>query len=222
MLKDFYFELKKLGFTKTKSEFYVVKLNLFEEIVSAFLSTNTKWDKVLKSIQNLQTYEICEDNILDCDLATLIKPSGFYNTKVKKIIDFFSKINQDFLQNGLSLKQCLSVIDRDYLLDIKGISEHTADMILCLVKQEDILIIDSSFLQVALYLGYEFETYSQVQEIFTDVIFANLDELLSFYGAKSINELMVMIYFGVGEFCKEFYSKKDFKPQAKEILNKAL
>lgn len=222
MLKDFYIELKKLNFTQTKQEFYTTNLTLFEEIISIFLSQNTKWDKVLNSLKNLQTNEICEKNILKCDLATLIKPSGFYNTKAKKIIDFFSKINEDYLQNGLSLKECINLINKDYLLSIKGVFEHTADMILCLIKEEDTLIIDSDFLKIASYLGYELETYSQVKELFTDAIFENMDELMSFYQAKSINELMVMIYFGVGRFCKEFYTKKDFTPQAKEILNKAL
>lgn len=224
MIVDFFIELKKLGFVKTKQEFYGVDLTVFEEILCVFLFQNTKWDNVLKSIRNIQTSDISEKNILDCDLATLIKPSGFYNTKAKRIKDFFKVVFNTYPNDdkAKSLNCFLENISRDFLLDIKGVSEHCADSILCFIKHEDILVVDGNFKLIAKYLGYEFDTYDELKDIFQSAIFSDLEKLFEVYQAASINELLTMIYFACFEFCKVGYKNKEFTTISKEILDKAL
>ncbi|ENP7073873.1 TPA: endonuclease III domain-containing protein, partial [Campylobacter coli] len=64
-------------------------LSDFELLISVILTQNTKWDNVLKALNNLKNARISSleqlSNLSNLELATLIKPSGFYNTKAKRL-----------------------------------------------------------------------------------------------------------------------------------------
>ncbi|HEC1809471.1 TPA: endonuclease III domain-containing protein, partial [Campylobacter lari] len=105
-------------------------LSEFEILISVVLTQNTNWKNVLKALINLKQANITkiEDllNLNTQDLALLIKPSGFYNTKAKYIKNFTQKYFQDFN----SFEFFKEEVDREWLLSIKGFGQESADGIL--------------------------------------------------------------------------------------------
>src|SRR5574341_2137012 len=103
----------------------------FEIIIGAILTQNTNWSNVERAIKNLKMAgRLSPKKIHELalpELAQLIRPSGFFNVKSKRVKTFihwlFSKhegklssmFNQDF--------QML----RSELLAVKGIGPETAD-----------------------------------------------------------------------------------------------
>ncbi|EAL6519961.1 endonuclease III domain-containing protein, partial [Campylobacter jejuni] len=59
-------------------------LSEFELLISVVLTQNTNWKNVLKALENLKKENIASleqiNTLSNLELATLIKPSGFYNT----------------------------------------------------------------------------------------------------------------------------------------------
>ncbi|PCM56444.1 nuclease, partial [Campylobacter sp. BCW_8712] len=58
-------------------------LSEFELLISVILTQNTNWKNVLKALDNLKKENIASleqiNTLSNLELATLIKPSGFYN-----------------------------------------------------------------------------------------------------------------------------------------------
>ena len=82
--------LKELGYIKEKrDERWWPNSGSFEVVVGVILTQQTKWEKVEKSLQNLREKEALNLEALSeidtKELSTLIKPSGFYNTKAKRV-----------------------------------------------------------------------------------------------------------------------------------------
>ncbi|MCX8163620.1 MAG: endonuclease III domain-containing protein, partial [Candidatus Micrarchaeota archaeon] len=119
---------KNYSYPKTKRQ-------VFEICIGAILTQNTSWSNASKALKNLykktflRTEKILKLNFLE--LAQIIKSSGYYNQKAKKILEF-SKF-------FLKLKNKPS---RDELLGIWGIGPETADSILLYAYKEPHFIID--------------------------------------------------------------------------------
>ncbi|MFK0445941.1 endonuclease III domain-containing protein, partial [Campylobacter jejuni] len=64
-------------------------LSEFELLISVVLTQNTNWKNVLKALENLKKENIASleqiNTLSNLELATLIKPSGFYNTKTTRL-----------------------------------------------------------------------------------------------------------------------------------------
>ncbi len=71
-------------------------LSEFELLISVVLTQNTNWKNVLKALENLKKENIASleqiNTLSNLELATLIKPSGFYNTKAKRLKIIIPKI----------------------------------------------------------------------------------------------------------------------------------
>ena len=72
----------------------------FEVILGAILVQNTNWKNVEKALDNLKKASkdslqgIC--TLENSELATFIKPSGFYNTKAKRLKTLCLAIKNEF------------------------------------------------------------------------------------------------------------------------------
>ncbi|MBW2966574.1 endonuclease III domain-containing protein, partial [Candidatus Woesearchaeota archaeon] len=100
----------------------------FEIIIGAILTQNTSWKNVEKAIFNLNKEKLIDikkiKNINQKKLASLIRPSGYYNQKAERL-----KIIADFfLKNKTPTRQ--------ELLAVKGIGPETADSILLYAFQK--------------------------------------------------------------------------------------
>ncbi|HEB9321398.1 TPA: endonuclease III domain-containing protein [Campylobacter coli] len=141
-------------------------LSDFELLISVILTQNTKWDNVLKALNNLKNAQISSLeqllNLSNLELAALIKPSGFYNTKAKRLKELASNI----LDTYSDIENFKKNVDREWLLNTKGLGFESVDSILNYLCKREILVVDSYTQRLAMHLGYEFENYEELREFF--------------------------------------------------------
>ena len=106
----------------------------FEVILGAYLTQNTTWKAVERSLTNLRMAgALTPKGLLAVPLAQLqqlIRPSGFITRKAPALKAFIAMLNEEF---GGSLEQLASTptaILRQRLLELPGVGPETADAIL--------------------------------------------------------------------------------------------
>ncbi len=154
----------------------------FEVVVTAILTQQTKWEKVEKSMRNLQEaglddlHALAEADIKQ--LQSLIKPSGFYNTKAKRLQQLCRNILRDF--GGFDT--FAAEVQREWLLGQKGVGEESADAILNYACGREVMVVDSYTQRLLEALGFAFESYGEIQEWLQSGIEANLPKVAQLYG----------------------------------------
>ncbi|WAA13174.1 endonuclease III domain-containing protein [Fervidibacillus halotolerans] len=115
----------------------------FEVVIGAILVQNTSWKNVERSIKRLKPYLSHPKKLAQLPeetLAQLIRSSGFYRVKAKRISAFlrwFQQYDYEFdrvKKDGEKL--------RNELLEINGIGNETADVILLYVFHVPVFIAD--------------------------------------------------------------------------------
>ncbi len=121
--------------------------NEFEVCIGAILTQNTAWVNVEKAINNLRNAKVLSPYKLYSlpveELATLIKPAGYFNVKACRVRNFLEVLVRDFSGD---LKTMLSgnMNDiRNRLLAIKGIGNETADSMLLYAGGHLSFVIDA-------------------------------------------------------------------------------
>ncbi len=181
----------------------------FEVIIGAILTQQTKWQKVEKSLENLRVKNLLDLNSIATisvnELSTLIKPSGFYNTKAKRLKQLSCRIIEDFGDFENFKEQ----VDREWLLNQKGIGFESADSILCYGCLREVFVVDSYTNRLLSALGYEFDTYEEIQEWMVLGLEQNLDSLYDIYGFEiSLHELFARFHGKIVEFSKKYIRGK--------------
>lgn len=133
--------------------------DVFETAIGAILTQNTNWKNVEKSLENLHKNNlIFPKTILSLshkNLSNLIKSSGYYNQKAKKLKKFAEFYIKD------------KTPSREKLLEIWGIGKETADSIMLYAYKQPIFIIDTYTKKVMKkYLKIEIEDYDSLQQLF--------------------------------------------------------
>ena len=141
-------------------------LSEFELLISVILTQNTSWNNVLKALDNVRVAKIQSLEALNAletqQIATLIKPSGFYNQKAKRLKGFVGALLSEFGD----MSEFKAQVSRQWLLNVKGLGFESADSILNYLCQREILVVDSYTNRLAYALGYEFESYDELREFF--------------------------------------------------------
>lgn len=141
-------------------------LSEFELLISVILTQNTSWNNVLKALDNVRVAKIQSLEALNAletqQIATLIKPSGFYNQKAKRLKGFVGVLLSEFGD----MSEFKARVSRQWLLNVKGLGFESADSILNYLCQREILVVDSYTNRLAIALGYEFESYDELREFF--------------------------------------------------------
>ncbi|AZU61295.1 endonuclease III domain-containing protein [Neobacillus mesonae] len=133
----------------------------FEMMIGAILVQNTSWRNVEKALINLKPFlkPYVIEKISVEELAELIRPSGFFNIKAKRIksyMDWFKTYEYDIQQ----VKKIDRVKLRGELLSIKGIGPETADVIQLYAFDIPIFIVDAYARRIFYRLGYDMpDTY---------------------------------------------------------------
>lgn len=144
--------------------------NMFEVCLGAILTQNTAWGNVEKAMINIKREKLLSpEKIINYSinkLKRLIKPSGYYNQKAKKL-----KIFSKWLMDGYhgSLKRFFKTPikrAREELLKIHGIGPETADSILLFAGQKPSFVIDSYTRRLCRTYGIIFKTYEKYQRYF--------------------------------------------------------
>ena len=117
-----------------------------EIIVGAVLTQNTSWKNVEKAINNMKYHNVLDIHTLYTmdreTLASIIKPSGFYNIKSNRLKNIINVIYNEYSSNILNLNE-LSILDvRNKLLVINGIGKETADSIILYALNKPIFVVD--------------------------------------------------------------------------------
>ncbi len=146
----------------------------FEIMVGAILTQNTAWTNVEKAIQNLKqasalnTHSII--NLPDEALAVLIRPSGYFNVKTKRLKNF----THWFVEQGRfkGLDQYTDLELRQRLLAVNGIGPETADDILLYAFARPVFVIDTYTrrLLIALQLITGDESYEALRQMFESAL----------------------------------------------------
>lgn len=172
----------------------------FEIVVGAILTQNTAWRNVEKAIKNLKGQKLLSPeklfNLPVSDLANLIRPTGYYNIKAKRLKSFLEFLEKRYQFNLTRMNKTDTLTLRQELLSVKGIGEETADSILLYAFNRPVFVVDAYTRRV--FSRHKFfsakATYSEIQKFFT----ANLPKDVKIY-----NEYHALIVRIAKEYCKK-------------------
>jgi len=164
----------------------------FEIAVGAILTQNTNWKNVEIAIRGLKSRGLLvpdkllgtEDNVV----AELIRSSGYYNIKTKRLKAFLRFLDIEYEgKMDKMFEEDLWVL-RGKLLGVKGIGEETADSILLYAGNRPIFVVDSytrRILERAEIINRGW-SYRNIQELFMIHLPHNA-ELYNQYHALLVN-----------------------------------
>ena len=144
-----------------------------EMIVGAILTQSTAWKNVEKALANLKQAKLLNwKSLLSVDekrLARLIRSSGYFNAKAKKLKSFVTFL-YDRYQGSLKIMFATPLPElRKELLAVYGIGEETADSILLYAGNQPSFVIDAYTRRIFSRLGIVRptpKTYHEWQQFF--------------------------------------------------------
>ncbi len=155
----------------------------FEVMVGAVLTQNTNWGNVERAIDNLKQAgklsATAIHNMRTDQLAQLIRPSGYFNIKAKRLKGlikwFVNRFDGDIEKMFSRDLQGL----REELLSVKGIGPETADSILLYAGNLPSFVVDAYTYRILVRhnLMFEESTYDDIKSFFED----NLPEDAAMY-----------------------------------------
>lgn len=172
----------------------------FEVCVGAILTQNANWKNVKRAIENLK-----KENLLDPfkiyklsleKLTQLIKPTGFYNVKAKRLKNFVKFLVEKY-QGELDALFSKGLYEaRKELFSIKGLGKETVDSILLYAGNFPIFIVDAYTYRILNrhLLIPEETTYDEIQALFME----NLP-----HDPKLFNEFHALLVACGKNFCKK-------------------
>jgi len=177
----------------------------FEVIVGAILTQNTAWSNVEKALTNLKLLNkldiknISEININE--LQDLIRPSGFFKQKAKRLKDLVSYLKDKYHGDlNYLFYRDISVI-REELLSLKGIGPETADSIILYAGNLPIFVVDAYTRRICQRIPLNTNiSYDEIQDYFETELSRNYTkkELTKVY-----NELHALIVLLAKKYCKK-------------------
>lgn len=173
----------------------------FEVCIGAILTQNTAWCNVEKAITELKNAEVLDPVMLNrishVELAEMIRSSGFFNIKSKRIKAFVELLVSRY--NG-SLELMFAGRWQDLraeLLQVNGVGPETCDAILLYAGHKPSFVVDNYTRRLFQRLGMigGNESYEEIRSLFM----RNLAESVPVF-----NEYHALIV----EHCKRFCRKK--------------
>jgi len=170
----------------------------FEIIIGAVLTQNTNWQNVEKAINNLNAAgRLTPEKLYELDvenLASLIKPAGYFNIKAKRLKNFLQWFHDEYQLDIEALRQVSTFSLRQQLLSIKGIGPETADSILLYALEKPVFVVDT----------YTARIMSRHRLIETNADYEQLRDLFSCLhpDVKFYNEYHALLVRVGKEFCK--------------------
>jgi len=118
-----------------------------EVIVGAYLTQNTNWSNVEKAIANLRRARVLSVSGLRSiplrRLATLVRPSGYFRQKARKLKTFIRFLDRNYA--GSFDRMFAQPTDklRVQLLELNGVGPETADSILLYAGNHPVFVADA-------------------------------------------------------------------------------
>lgn len=176
----------------------------FEVMVGAVLTQNTNWQNVSKAIDVLRERGLLSFQALSTlprdNLAPLIRSSGYYNLKAKRLKNLLAMIEREY-DADLDSFFCEDLwTARERLLSVKGVGAETADSILLYACGQPIFVVDAYTHRIFSRHGLVPEEcdYQELQDLFMD----NLPNDTAMF-----NEYHALIVMTAKEFCRKTHPR---------------
>ncbi len=172
----------------------------FELVIGAILVQNISWSNVERALINLREADVWSFRAIlespDEEMHVLIRPSGYYKAKTRKLKEFATFIVECHHGDLESLFALPIDEMRAQLLSVWGIGEETADDIILYGAKKPSFVIDAYTKRLLARLGWEIEgkSYSAYQQLF--------HQLLP-HDAQLFNEYHALIDYHVARICKK-------------------
>jgi endonuclease-3 related protein len=142
LLREFYDKLVK---TYGPQKWWPANAAL-EVVVGAYLTQNTSWKSVERSIRNLEHAGVLDlaalRDVSEEDLRTLIRPSGYMVRKAAAIKAFVALLDREFGGSLPKMAQTSTPALRERLLELPGVGHETADAILLYALGHAVIVVD--------------------------------------------------------------------------------
>jgi len=143
----------------------------FEVMVGAILTQNTNWLNVEKAIVNLKSSRVLRPASLlgigNRELENLIKPSGYYRQKAKKLKAFVKYFLRDYDGRLGKMRDVDGNELRHELLQVHGIGPETADSILLYALDKPTFVVDAYTKRIGKRVGlFKFDGYHEIKDFF--------------------------------------------------------
>ncbi len=144
----------------------------FEVVLGAILTQNTNWGNVEKAIANIKAHKSLNagtlHNMSPEQLASLIRPAGYFNVKAKRLKSFLDFLCNDYRGSMRRMKKMDTSSLRKGLLSVNGIGPETADSILLYALDMPVFVIDAYTRRVMSRHGLASAGagYHELQELF--------------------------------------------------------
>ena len=172
----------------------------FEVIIGAVLTQNTSWQNVEKAIHRLKAKNVLKPAVLyrmkDEELAELIRPSGYYHIKTRRIKNILGFLQKEYRGNLNRMFQEETLILREKLLAIDGIGPETADSILLYAGEKPTFVVDAYTRRIFSRHGWVStrDSYEDIKNLFME----NLD-----LDVQMFNEYHALLVYLGKELCKK-------------------
>jgi endonuclease-3 related protein len=118
-----------------------------EVAVGAILTQNTAWRNVVRAIANLRAARVLSvaglRRVPLARLARLVRPSGYYNQKAKKLKAFVAYLDREHRGSVGAMRRVPTEALRRSLLAVHGIGPETADSILLYGFGRPVFVVDA-------------------------------------------------------------------------------
>lgn len=192
---ELYQKLEALDLLKNSSPMWWPSYGTFEVVIGAILTQNTQWSRVEVSLQNLRHASLLSpENLAQASpeiLMDSIRPSGLFKAKAFNLI----RLSQNLLEAFGEFENFAHYVEREWLLRQKGIGPETADSILCYACKRPVMVVDAYTARLLNALGYEFESYDELQEWCE----AGIRE---YYGEEKFSEIFARFHGMIVEYMK--------------------
>ena len=163
-----------------------------EIAIGAILTQNTNWGNVEKAIDNLKKQNALSARVIHKMpvrlLSELIRPSGYFNIKAKRLKSFIDFLMNDYHGSMKKMKNEYLYLLRKKLLSINGIGPETADSILLYALEKPVFVIDTYTKRVLSrheIMNHE-KSYDEFQELFYSALEKDV-KLFNEYHALFVN-----------------------------------
>jgi endonuclease-3 related protein len=144
----------------------------FEVIVGAILTQNTAWKNVETAIGRLKAGDLLHParlrHLADQHLADMIRSSGYFRVKTKRLKAFLQFLHQEYHDdlNSLFAEDLWGL--RKRLLSVHGIGEETADSILLYAAGKPVFVVDAYTRRILQRHGFisDKARYADIQALF--------------------------------------------------------
>jgi endonuclease-3 related protein len=177
----------------------------FEIIVGAVLTQNTAWSNVEKALFKLKEKNMLEiikiHNVNEQDLKMMIRSSGFFNQKARRLKELsdYLYFNHDANLDKFFDRDVFDI--RNELLTINGIGPETADSILLYAGNKPVFVVDAYTKRLCQRIPIEVKIdYDQIQNYFQKDLSRQFDKKNL---SRIYNELHAQIVILAKESCKK-------------------